>query len=342
MACRPDEKQYGYEDSRFEKAVDEHFHCSICYNVLKEPVMCRNNEHIFCRDCISEHLNVNSHRCPECNEELTVETLSPAPRLVKNYLSQLKIKCDYSDRGCPEHIRLVELASHAANCYFAPVKCSNEECGMLINKRELVHHEATVCQYRRVKCQSCKTLAEDVQHMKKKLDEMKTVKEDVEQLKAMMIQMFGKLSSLENTIQISSAINRASNALLGEIVIAGGYNSQGNVLNSVEQFSWRNNFWKQLPSMTLRRIGATSFVYENQLYVAGGCDSEIIEVLNLSECEWVDCMNILPYHCKQLHSVVYHNCAIYFCACAETDDILQLSLTEPNTYKRLSRILFPP
>ena len=30
-----EEKKYGYDDSRFEKDVDEHFHCSICYNVLK-------------------------------------------------------------------------------------------------------------------------------------------------------------------------------------------------------------------------------------------------------------------------------------------------------------------
>ncbi len=59
MACCPTEEKYGYDDSRFEKAVDTHFHCSICYNVLKEPMMCRNNEHIFCRGCITEHLTVN-------------------------------------------------------------------------------------------------------------------------------------------------------------------------------------------------------------------------------------------------------------------------------------------
>ena len=154
MACCPTEEKYGYDDSRFEKAVDAHFHCSICYNVLKEPVMCRNNEHIFCRGCITEHLTVNSHTCPECNEDLTVETLRKA-RLVSNYLSELKIKCDYSNRGCQEFIRLEELDSHVENCGFAPVKCSNEECGMVINKREIIHHESTVCEYRKVNCHNC-------------------------------------------------------------------------------------------------------------------------------------------------------------------------------------------
>ena len=136
MAARPAEEKYGYDDSRFEKAVDAHFHCSICYNVLKEPRMCRNNEHIFCRGCITEHLTVNSHTCPECNEALTVETLRQAPRLVSNYLSELRINCTYSSRGCQKYTRLEELDSHVENCGFAPAKCSNDECGMEINKRE--------------------------------------------------------------------------------------------------------------------------------------------------------------------------------------------------------------
>ena len=47
MACCSTEEKYGYEDCRFEKDVDEHFHCSICFNVPKDARMCKNNEHIF-------------------------------------------------------------------------------------------------------------------------------------------------------------------------------------------------------------------------------------------------------------------------------------------------------
>jgi hypothetical protein len=210
MACCPTKEKYGYEDSRFEKAVDAHFHCSICYNVLKEPMMCRNNEHIFCRDCITEHLTVNSHACPECNEDLTVETLRKAPRVLTNYLSALKVKCDYSNRGCQEYIRLEELDSHVENCGFAPVKCSNEECRMVVNKREIIHHESTVCEYRKVKCHNCVKIEQDVEGMKEKMEGMAA---DVDQVKALMVQMFEKLRVLENTSQISSAVNYASNAL---------------------------------------------------------------------------------------------------------------------------------
>ncbi len=161
MACCHTEEQYGYEDSRFEKDVDENFHCSICYNVLKEPRTCRNNDHIFCLACISQHLKVNSQTCPECNEHLSVNTLR-RPRVVNNVLSKLKINCEHASRGCPEFTCLEDLKTHVANCGYAPVLCSNAECGMEINKQDKVRHETEVCEYRKVKCHDCGQIQETV------------------------------------------------------------------------------------------------------------------------------------------------------------------------------------
>ena len=163
--------RYGYEDCRFEKDVDENFHCSICYNVLKEPRMCRNNEHLLCLDCITEHLRVNSQTCPECNEHLRVDTLRRA-RVVNNYLSKLKINCDHASRGCPEFICLEELKTHVATCGYAPLLCSNAECGMEINKQNKLRHEIEVCEYRRVKCHDCGQLRKDVETLKRGLSEL--------------------------------------------------------------------------------------------------------------------------------------------------------------------------
>lgn len=95
MAVRPSEIS-GYEYSRFQCVVDDIFRCSICLNVAREPRTCQNNDHIYCHDCIKKHLRVNSQRCPECQERLTIKTLR-RPRIVDNYLSKLKISCDYSD-----------------------------------------------------------------------------------------------------------------------------------------------------------------------------------------------------------------------------------------------------
>ena len=346
MACCPTEEKYGYEDSRFEKAVDAHFHCSICYNVLKEPMMCRNNEHIFCRGCITEHLTVNSHTCPECNEDLTVETLRKA-RLVSNYLSELKIKCDYSNRGCQEYIRLEELDAHVENCGFAPTKCSNEECQMVVNKREIIHHESTVCEYRKVKCHSCKKLEHDMEGIKEKMqgmeDRMEGIEEktkgmaaNVDQVKTLMVQMFEKLCFLDK-------ISSANNALTENILVAGGKDSGDNALESVERFSCTKNVWERVSSMNVGRKGATSFVYENQLFVAGGCDSGVIEVLNLNEglLQWGQSMAKVPFHCIYVRSVVYQNRAVIFCACGKTDHCAELCLTAPYTCKKLCKMPKP-
>ena len=365
MACCPTEAKYGYDDSRFEKAVDDHFHCSICYNVLKEPMMCRNNEHLFCRDCITEHLNTNSHTCPECNEDLTVETLRRA-RVISNILSGLKIKCDYSHRGCQEYIRLEKLDSHVENCGFAPVKCSNEECEMIVNKREVIHHESTVCEYRKVKCHNCVKIEQDVEEMKEKMEEVKEkiegmdekMKEieikmeekmgrkaaDVEDLKGLMMQMFEKLRFLENSIQISSAVNYASSAFMEDILVAGGLDSDGNKLKSVERFSWKKNVWERVSSINVGRAGGTSFVYENQVFVAGGCINPVIEVLNLNESQpqWKNSEAKLPFTCHILRSVVYQNRPVLFCACGKSDHCTELCLTAPYTCKKLCEMLEVP
>ena len=171
MACCQKEEKYGYDDSRFEKDVDENFHCSICYNVLKEPRMCRNNEHIFCLDCISQHLKVNSKTCPE-SKHLSLDTLRKAPRVLRNYLCKLTINCDHASRGCPQFTCLEELETHVSNCGYAPVLCSNAECGMEINKQDKVHHETEVCEYRRVKCQDCGKMQEVVGKLGEKVEAM--------------------------------------------------------------------------------------------------------------------------------------------------------------------------
>ena len=171
MACYPTQQTNGYDESRFEKDVDENFHCSICYNVLKEPRTCRNNEHIFCLACISQHLKVNSETCPECSEHLSVDTLRRL-RVMDNMLSKLKINCDYASRGCPEFTCLEGLETHVVNCGYAPVLCSNAECGIEINKQDKVHHETGCCEHRRVTCQDCGQIQEDVRMLKESFREL--------------------------------------------------------------------------------------------------------------------------------------------------------------------------
>ena len=228
MACCPtQEKKYGYDDSRFERDVDEHFHCSICYNVLKDPRMCRNNEHVFCLDCITEHLNVNSQTCPECNDHLSVDTLR-RPRLLTNYLSKLKINCDHASRGCPEFICVENLESHVESCGFSPVMCSNENCGMEINKQDKDHHENEVCEYRKVKCRDCGKMQEVVARLEGSLMELDGKVEGVEKkieknhvdIKRTVAKLEGSLVGMNKMVNEKVETLKGTNKIVNEKVEA--------------------------------------------------------------------------------------------------------------------------
>ncbi len=151
----------GYEDERFQHPVGQSFHCGICYNVVKDPAMCRHNEHLFCRACITRRL-MDSQTCPSCLQPLTVDT----SRTVMNLLSELKICCQFYSRGCKEFVELGNLDRHVTDCGFAPAVCSNEGCRLKVNKQELLHHETAVCELRRVKCHSCNDIRQEIDTVK--------------------------------------------------------------------------------------------------------------------------------------------------------------------------------
>ena len=144
----------GYEDRRFQALVDGNLHCVICTEVLRDPVQCRSNEHHFCRNCITEHLK-HSQNCPTCKDPLTVETLVRPQRFLANTLSNLKISCENSERGCRAVVGRGLLITHVASCEFNPVPCSNDQCDKIISRRDKEVHESKVCDFRPVKCDYC-------------------------------------------------------------------------------------------------------------------------------------------------------------------------------------------
>ena len=183
MACS--KYELGYEDNRFEIVVSQKFHCPICFLILKDPVMCKN-EHYYCSSCIKKYLE-NSTFCPTCLEPLTVDTLKPAPRIVKDYITELKIHCDFSPRGCPEMVQVGHLKRHVASCGFSPVQCLNDGCNVLLNARDKLHHEAEICDFRKLKCHDCGQLKIEIKdEMNGTKDELNGLKERLKRMKEEM------------------------------------------------------------------------------------------------------------------------------------------------------------
>ena len=207
----------GFGDERFEQIVSETLHCIICTNVIKDPVMCKRNEHLFCRACITVHL-MNFPTCPTCMEPLTVETLSQAPRSIRNLLAELKIRCEFFDRGCGKFVQLGDLERHVADCGFAPAVCSNEGCQLEVNKQDLLHHETAVCELRLVKCHSCNDIRQEMDTVK---DNLAMANEKLDRNEARLLVILERIEKNEKAVEnaVSKGIELIRQTLKQELNI---------------------------------------------------------------------------------------------------------------------------
>lgn len=51
-----------------------------------------------------------------------IQSMSPAPLILKDIIGSLIIKCNYSDNGCSKTMQLSQLEDHCQKCSFAPNK----------------------------------------------------------------------------------------------------------------------------------------------------------------------------------------------------------------------------
>ena len=416
----------GYDEERFVITISRNFLCLICFNVLKNPVLCPRNQHCFCRGCITKHLE-NSRRCPTCADELTEETLTEPPRMVKDYLNELNIRCVYHDRGCEEIVQLQHLDQHEDSCGFTPAVCRNPGCGAILNKRDLIHHESELCEYRTLKCHSCEEITKTLANVEKRTERIETKQANVEKnmdtkfvdleknmetkltnlekkmetymknnnttmknntatmetrmanVETKMVNMKtdikGKVEAVNNEIKglktalaeafdqmkdvlakmednIKENARKVRNAPSGDrenIIVAGG---DGN--DSVVMFNWRQRTWSPLQSMPKKRYGATSFVYNNQVTIAGGfCDGiglvDTMIRMNVDphpdlSTHWSDCPIKLPATLQYHSSVLYNDKLMVTGGSDEdgtSDKIHEVQVVPPYTAKTLSRMPEP-
>ena len=413
----------GYDEKRFVITISRNFLCLICFNVLKDPVLCRRNQHCFCRGCITKHLE-NFRRCPTCADELTEETLTEPPRMVKEYLNELNIRCIYHDRGCEEIAQLQHLDQHEDSCGFTPAVCRNQGCGATLNKRDLIHHESELCEYRKLKCHSCEEITKTLADVEKRTERIETKQANVEKnmdtkfvdleknmetkltnlekkmetymkntdttmknntatmetrmanVETKMVNMKtdikGKVEAVNNEIKglktalaeafdqmkdvlvkmednIKENARKVRNAPSGDIeniIVAGG---DGN--DSVVMFNWRQRTWSPLQFMPKKRYGATSFVYNNQVAIAGGyCDGiglvDTMIKMNVDphpdlSVHWSDCPIKLPATLQYHSSVLYNNKLMVtggYDGNTTSNKIHEVQVVPPYTVKTLSRM----
>ena len=399
----------GYDEERFVTTINRNFLCLICFNVLKDPVLCPRNQHCFCRGCITKHLE-NSRRCPTCADEMSEETLAEPQRMIKDYLNELNIRCVYHDRGCGEIVQLQHLDQHEDSCGFTPAVCTNPGCGATLNIRDLTVHESELCEYRKLKCHSCGQITKTLADMEKRMARMETNQANVEknmekkfanleknmetQIKITMetklaesvekiehnmakntANMEGKLEAVNSEVKglktaLVAAFDQMKDALVKmdgkkeenarkirnapsgdreNIIVTGG---SGN--NSVEMFNWRQRTWSPLQSTPKKCEGATSFVYNNQVVIAGGyCgwSGHLNDMIRMNvdplpdlSIHWSECPVKLPAKLAYHSSVMYGDKLMVtggHDGNATSDKIHEVQVVPPYTVKNLSRMPGP-
>ena len=356
----------GYDTSRFRSAIDDGFICCICLCVLKDPMQCENNEHYFCSGCIKEHLEKTSHTCPVCQDKLSAETLRKAPRIVGDCVSRYKITCDYATRGCDKVLELGTLQTHAQDCDFMPVSCSNEGCDKIVSKRDVNQHESELCQFKTTTCVDC---GEKMPHhkygahgcvLRRDFDEMKKdladTKKDLADVKATQHEMMSEVRegmqriiiAIEKLEKSSRNVADVVNAINADIVLIGGVDGTDKVLSSVERFNFLNQTWTPLAELKTARLAHAAVVFENQILVSGGVTCvgnpnsiDSIEVLDLNDNPptWHEFAVNLPVKVCGHKCVVYGNRLLIIGGETEEgnalDTIYELLLVPPYSSKLL-------
>lgn len=139
----------GFDTDRFTSPVNESLTCSICRDVLEDPVQAPC-EHAYCRSCIEGWL-VHETSCPEDREPLCVSDLRPLFRYMRNDLDRLQIRCRNRHHGCEIVSDLEFIGRHEQDCPYEKLKCPNERCMTYCSRRELSDHIRT-CEHNQQVC----------------------------------------------------------------------------------------------------------------------------------------------------------------------------------------------
>ncbi|KAM8821550.1 PDZ domain-containing RING finger protein 4 isoform 1-T1 [Eudromia elegans] len=107
----------GLDPARFAAPVAAELRCGLCARVLEEP-LCTPCGHVFCAGCLLPWA-ARRRRCPRRCRPLAPAELRPVLPL-RSLVRGLRVKCDYSPRGCGRAVRLAELPAHLAACPYAP------------------------------------------------------------------------------------------------------------------------------------------------------------------------------------------------------------------------------
>ena len=315
---------------------------------MKDPVLCPRNQHCFCSGCITKHLK-NAKRCPTCADELTVETLIEAPRMIKDILNELNIRCVYNERGCHEIIQLQHLERHEATCGFTPAVCTNQGCGTTVNKRDLIHHESEVCESRKLKCHSCGEMTKTLADIKKRIAnvetnmatnmaKMETIATTETQIKNIQTNIATNAANMETRMaNIDTRMaNVERNMADMKTDMEGKFEKVNNEVTGlkaalIEGFEQMKDVLVEMKGENTRKVRNTPSGDRENIIVAGGYETACVEMFNWRQRTWSP-LQPMPQKRFRATSFVYNNhmtIAGGWCSPHYLDNMIRMNV-DPN------------
>jgi len=134
----------------------EELTCSICLNILYDPIACKGCDNMFCSNCILEWKKY-SNQCPNLCIYEPKSILFP----VTNMLGKIKIKCLNYKKGCHSTFSYKDLRNHMESCEYSTYNC---DCGFAGKKKDFQEHNISCKKGLEFKCDICSEVIRDENH----------------------------------------------------------------------------------------------------------------------------------------------------------------------------------
>ena len=224
----------------------------------------------------------------------------------------MNIRCVYLDRGCQAIVQLQHLDQHESTCVFTPAMCTNPGCGATVNQRDFYNHENELCEFRKLKCQSCGEMTKTLTDMENRLAIVETnmatnvtVETKVANVEKIVVNMERNMQKRIVDVETNLGIvernmerrfEQVNNKVTGlKTSLIEAFNETKDVLLNMEDKIEANT----------RKVRNTPSGDRNNIIVAGGAWTDSVEMFNWLQRTWSS-LQCLPKRRDGAASFVYN------------------------------------
>ena len=156
-------QQMAFFKLTFHSHVSKDILCSLCSELMRDPISTSCCENFFCKECITRVQGVK-RPCPKCYEVKFDVVHDNKSRSMRGKINALRVYCPMSKSGCKwigplegldHHLKYGDTTIGSGGaCQFLAVECPNK-CGTHIPRGEIPKHVRDRCNLRKVSCPFC-------------------------------------------------------------------------------------------------------------------------------------------------------------------------------------------